>query len=109
MTEECTLSSGKVSPGGFPRNSAFMITDRHDMTSACTVDVKQQIKQKQRNIHKYEDTQFFHLMLFLFSKIVFCGVQKQSIKLINMTVEIMYVWLIVSSVAKNQNPVNFSW
>ena len=34
MTKECTLSTGKLHPGGLPRNIVIWITDRPDMTSA---------------------------------------------------------------------------
>ena len=34
MVKECVLSTGKLSPGGLPRNSVARITDRLDMTSA---------------------------------------------------------------------------
>ena len=34
MAKECTLSTGKLSLGGLPRNSVVRITDRPDMTSA---------------------------------------------------------------------------
>ena len=34
MVKECTLSTGNLSPGGFPRYSVVRIIDRPDMTSA---------------------------------------------------------------------------
>ena len=34
MAKECTLSTGKLDPGGFHKNSVAMITARSDMTSA---------------------------------------------------------------------------
>ena len=40
------LSTGKLPPGGLPRNSVVRITDRPDPT----VDVKQQIKKKETHM-----------------------------------------------------------
>ena len=34
MAKESTLSTGKLPPGGFPRNSVVTITDHPDLTSA---------------------------------------------------------------------------
>ena len=34
MGKECTLSTGKLPPGGLSRNSVARITDHPDMTSA---------------------------------------------------------------------------
>ena len=34
MKKESTLRTGKLSPGGLPRNNKVMIMDRPDMTSA---------------------------------------------------------------------------
>ena len=34
MAKECTLSTGKLPPGGLPRNSVVRLIDYPDMTSA---------------------------------------------------------------------------
>ena len=44
MVKECTLTAGKLPPGGLPRKSVVRITDRLNMTSAVYVDVKQQME-----------------------------------------------------------------
>ena len=51
--------------------------------------------------------QFFYLMLFLLSKIVFYGVQKLKGKCVFGKVEIIHVRHIVSSVAQKRNSVDF--
>ena len=52
--------------------------------------------------------QFFHLMLVLLAKIVFYRVQKQKGKHVFGKIEIIRVCHIVSSVAQQRNPVDFS-
>ena len=45
MAKGCALSTGYLPRGGLPRNSVDRITDRPDMISDVTVDVKHQPKQ----------------------------------------------------------------
>ena len=49
MAKECILNTGKLPPGGFPRNSVERITDRPEMASAVGRGRKalNQTKQKQ--------------------------------------------------------------
>ena len=63
--------------------------------------------QNQSNLF-ISDTQFFHGMLYLLSKIVFYGVQKLKGKCVFRKIEIIHVQNIISSVAHKQNSVGFS-
>ena len=44
MAQECTLSTGKLPPRGFPRNRVVRINDRPNMTSAVYCGCKAQSK-----------------------------------------------------------------
>ena len=41
MAKECTLNIGKLPPEDLPRNTVVKTTDRPELESAVTMDVKQ--------------------------------------------------------------------
>ena len=60
MAKKCTLSTSKMPLEDLSRNSAVRIIDCPDMTSAFTVDVKNQIKQtKTANSNIFFISSFF--------------------------------------------------
>ena len=58
-------------------------------------------------IHSEWSDSTFYSCPVLFSKIEFCGVQKQKGKLVISKSGVFHIWHIVSSVAQRQNAVNF--
>ena len=54
-----------------------------------------------------QNDQLQHFIPVLFSKIEFCGVQKQKGNLVFSKRGVLHIWHIVSSEAQRQNVVNF--
>ena len=51
MVKECSLSTGRLPPGGLPRNGVVRITDHPDMTSVVNHGCKATNQTKQNNCH----------------------------------------------------------
>ena len=69
MAKECTLGTGKLCPGGLPRNRVVWITDGPDMTSPvyCECKATNHTNKKQIMVNKdVEETVWMCIVVCVF-------------------------------------------